>query len=68
MRGKKAKALRRMVGYNVTADRPQLPGSRVWTGKTLRLPKTHPRRAYQFCKRRYGILPLAAVLARLPRA
>lgn len=82
MRGKKAKALRKMVGYEPTAHRPELAEdmpsrSAKFFSKllgqnidcrlpvTVVLPKEHPRRAYQFAKRRYGALPLAAMLNRL---
>lgn len=67
MRGKKAKALRKLVGYSVTQDRPELPagGWRSKNNGTCRLPKTAKRRAYQFVKRRYGMLPVASTLNRL---
>lgn len=82
MRGKKAKALRRMVGYIPSIHRPELAkkmptrkaqlfsklfGEMVPTTLpvTVVLPKEHPRRAYQFIKRRYGMLPLASMLGRL---
>lgn len=66
MRAKKAKALRQMVGYHPDLHRPTLAGGQ-WRGHlgTCRLGKDHPRRAYQFAKKRYGILPLASALNRL---
>lgn len=84
MRGKKAKALRAMVGYSPTVHRPELAkemptrsaqffskllGQLVPTTLpvTVVLPKEHPRRAYQFVKRRYGMLPLASALQALRR-
>lgn len=67
MRGKKAKALRKMVGYVPTEHRPELPGDALPTGTTVMLPKDHPRRAYEFAKARYGMLPLAQMLTRLRR-
>lgn len=82
MRGKKAKALRKMVGYIPGIHRPELArnmprrsasffsrllGEMVPTSLpvTVVLPKEHPRRAYQFVKRRYGMLPLAQLLGKL---
>ena len=83
MRGKKAKFLRLLAGYSVTKDRPQLPegGWIVMFAAmnamnqpeykrglgTCALPKDHPRRKYQFLKKRYGILPLAHSLQRSKR-
>lgn len=84
MRGKKAKALRKMVGYSPSQHRPELPRRPLSRRAqffnrivgdlqtydapvTVVLPKEHPRRAYQFAKRRYGMLPLAQLLNRLRR-
>lgn len=83
MRGKKAKALRKMVGYRPAEHRPELAVAMPsWRKQfldrigvlqpydapvTVVLPKDHPRRAYQFAKQRYGVLPLAQMLTRLRR-
>jgi hypothetical protein len=79
MRGKKAKALRAMVGFAPTRDRSDAPGEiNDFTpfenekgqlvrnkGVTVGLNKEHPRHAYQFVKERYGNLPLAQMLGKL---
>lgn len=69
MRGKKAKVLRLIAGYRVTKDRPRLPtgGWAVMEHGPIVLPKTHPRRKYQFLKERYGMVPLAHSLVRTRR-
>ena len=81
MNGQKAKALRKLAHYSVTADRPQLPAG-GWTayaaGRNARgepelkrvlgtcvLPKDSPRHKYQFLKKRYGNVPLAHTLKRM---
>ena len=79
MRGKKAKALRAMVGYHPDKVRTEAPGEindffpfRDKDGKMVRksgvtvgLPKDHPRKAYAFVKERYGMLPLGQLLGKL---
>lgn len=79
MNGQKAKALRKLAHYSVTADRPQLPAGgwintaagwnalskSHWRYGTCALPKDHPRRKYQFLKKRYGSVPLAHTLKRM---
>lgn len=81
MNGQKAKALRKLAHYSVTADRPQLPAG-GWTAVaagmnargrpklkrvlgTCVLPKDSPRHKYQFLKKRYGNVPLAHTLKRM---
>ena len=64
MRGKKVKALRAMVGYNPNRDRTEAAGE-LNPHVPVGLSKEHPRKAYAFAKKRYGILPLAQVLGRL---
>jgi len=72
MNGQKAKALRKLAHYSVTADRPQLPAG-GWTSVasarrvlgTCVLPKDSPRHKYQFLKKRYGNVPLAHTLKRM---
>ena len=86
MRGKKAKTIRKIVGYSVTKDRPELPTkttNQVFAGLggqnihlsikgwnsmvfgTCRLPKGHPRRNYQFFKKRYHMVPMASLYKRV---
>lgn len=68
MRGIKVKALRKVVGYKPTRDRPELPdgGYLVYVhGRSLRLPKDHPRRQYHVIKKRYGMLPFASLYKRV---
>lgn len=84
MNGQKAKALRKLAHYSVTADRPQLPAG-GWTAVaagmnargrperkrvlgTCVLPKDSPRHKYQFLKKRYGSVPLAHTLKRMHRS
>ena len=64
MRGKKAKALRAMVGYNPNEQRTSTPGT-LPVGQTVAVAKEHPRHAYHFVKERYGILPVGQMLSRL---
>lgn len=70
MRGKKAKALRNIIGYSVTEHRPVLPGGiwAVWERGTMVIAKDHPRHKYQFMKKRYGMIPLAHALTRTKRS
>lgn len=64
MRGKKAKALRILAGYHPHRDYLNPPeGS--FTPETVVLPKHSERKAYKFIKRRYGMLPVGAILQRL---
>ena len=79
MRGKKAKALRAMVGYNPARDRTESPGEvndftpfKDKNGKMVRnkgvtvgINKEQPRSAYAFTKKRYGMLPVAQMLGKL---
>lgn len=68
MRGLKANAIRKVVGYKVTRDRPELPvgGYLVLEhGRALRLAKDHPRRQYHIIKKRYGMLPFASLHKRV---
>ena len=79
MRGKKAKALRAMVGYNPARDRTESPGEiNDFTpfkddkgklvrkkGVTVGINKEQPRSAYAFTKKRYGMLPVAQMLGKL---
>lgn len=84
MNGQKAKALRKLAHYSVTADRPELPAG-GWIAiaaglnakgmpelkrayGTCVLPKEHPRHKYQFLKKRYGTVPLAHTLKRMHRS
>ncbi len=64
MRGKKAKALRLLAGYHPHRDYLSPPkGS--FNPETVVLPKHSKRKVYKFIKRRYGMLPVGAVLQRL---
>lgn len=79
MRGKKAKALRKIVGYHPNKDRLDAPGlindftpfinekgNEVRKrGVTVGMSKDSRRKAYKFIKRRYGMIPLAQMLPRL---
>lgn len=67
MNGRKAKALRMLAKYEVTENRPNLPGGGIH-GKTVKLPKTHPRAKYQFLKDRYGVVPIAGKLKRMHKS
>jgi hypothetical protein len=84
MNGQKAKALRKLAHYSVTADRPELPkGGWITIFATMSaisrpeyqrgigtcvLPKDHPRHKYQFLKKRYAGVPLAHTLKRMHRS
>lgn len=79
MRGKKAKALRKIVGYRPNKNRLDAPGlindftpfidekgKEVRNrGVTVGMAKDSKRKAYKFVKRRYGMIPLAQMLRRL---